>query len=118
MYKSHLYQRSLFFVSCCLLLLLAACGSNPTSNSGPPGSNQASTPTSASGTSGQGATPAAPGAAGANGIVFANKDHTDKVPGIAWSPDGKYIASGSADKTVQVIDAVTGKLVYTYKGHT
>jgi len=32
-------------------------------------------------------------------------------------PDGKYIASGSWDKTVQVWDAVTGAVLYTYDGY-
>jgi WD40 repeat protein len=51
------------------------------------------------------------------------------VPAIAWAPDSKRIASGSAgpttsggepaqSNTVQVWDALTGKAIYTYKGHT
>lgn len=36
---------------------------------------------------------------------------------MAWSPDGKRIASGSADGLVQVWDALTGNNVYTYRGH-
>ena len=35
----------------------------------------------------------------------------------AWSPDGKYIATGGCDSLVKVIDAMTGKLVLTYRGH-
>jgi len=37
---------------------------------------------------------------------------------ITWSPDGKYIASGSSDGTVQVWDAATGHNFFTYKGHS
>ena len=36
----------------------------------------------------------------------------------AWSPDGKYLALGEADGTVQVRDAVTGKLTFSLYGHT
>ena len=44
-----------------------------------------------------------------------------KGPGdylAAWSPDGQMIASGALDKTVQVWEGTTGKLLYTYTGHT
>ena len=37
---------------------------------------------------------------------------------ITWSLDGKRLASGSDDQTVQVWDAVDGGNVYTYKGHS
>jgi WD40 repeat protein len=37
---------------------------------------------------------------------------------MVWSPDGKRIASGSEDNTVQVWDASTGKNLFTYRGHT
>jgi eukaryotic-like serine/threonine-protein kinase len=40
------------------------------------------------------------------------------VSAVAWQPDGKRIASGSTDKTVQVWDATTGKHVYAYRGHS
>lgn len=44
--------------------------------------------------------------------------HADIVSAVAWSPDGKYIATASWDHTVQVWDASNGKLVFTYAGHT
>jgi eukaryotic-like serine/threonine-protein kinase len=34
---------------------------------------------------------------------------------LAWSPDGKRIASGSADGTVQVWDAVSGSTISTHQ---
>ena len=49
---------------------------------------------------------------------YTYKSHTDQVLAAAWSPDGKRIASGSFDNTVQVWDAVTGHALLTYKGHT
>lgn len=40
------------------------------------------------------------------------------VYGLAWSPDGWYIASGHFDRTVQVWDASTGNVFVTYPNHT
>ncbi|KAL5530885.1 hypothetical protein ACEPAG_3761 [Sanghuangporus baumii] len=47
------------------------------------------------------------------------KGHIDRVHSIAFSPDGKHIASGSDDKTVCVWDAGSGeRILEPFKGHT
>jgi WD40 repeat protein len=48
-------------------------------------------------------------------VTYTN--HNDSVHAVAWSPDGKYIASASADNTVQVWQALTGSRLVTYTGH-
>jgi tetratricopeptide (TPR) repeat protein len=46
------------------------------------------------------------------------KGHTLPVTSVVFSPDGKLLASGSADKTVKVWDVRTGEQVLDLKGHT
>jgi WD40 repeat protein len=58
-----------------------------------------------------------------NGHVTATPQQRE-VPGgdfaidsVTWSPDGKYLASAGADKTVQVWDTTYGTLLALYRGH-
>jgi WD40 repeat protein len=44
--------------------------------------------------------------------------HTDTVLGLEFSPDGKLLASGGADKMARVLDVATGKVVRGFEGHT
>jgi S1-C subfamily serine protease/Tol biopolymer transport system component len=43
--------------------------------------------------------------------------HENSVESVAWSPDGKTLASASCDQTVRFWDAAGGKLLRTMKGH-
>ena len=43
--------------------------------------------------------------------------HSSRITAIAWSPNGKLLASASYDKTVQIWDAANGHHLLTYKGH-
>src|SRR6202011_5537603 len=52
------------------------------------------------------------------GNAFTYKEHSSGVNAVAWSPDGKRIASGSGDKTVQVWEAADGGHAFTYRGHS
>ena len=51
-------------------------------------------------------------------LLYTYRGHSALVNAVAWSPDGKRIASGSVDKTVQVWDAADGGHAFTYRGHS
>ncbi len=46
------------------------------------------------------------------------KGHSDDVNSVSFSNDGKFIASGSKDKTVKIWDFSTEKLLKEFKGHS
>ena len=45
------------------------------------------------------------------------RGHFKEVYTVSWSPDGKYVASGSGDETVQIWDFNRGQHTMTYHGH-
>jgi WD40 repeat protein len=51
--------------------------------------------------------------------VLTYSGHSDSVDlwALAWSPDGRYLASGGTDQVVRVWEASTGQDVLTYYGH-
>jgi serine/threonine protein kinase/Tol biopolymer transport system component len=53
---------------------------------------------------------------GFNYVVY--EGHASAIQAVAWSPDGRYIASGGSPNTVCVWDASTNDTVTVYQGHS
>ncbi len=49
--------------------------------------------------------------------VTSLKGHSDRINSLAFSPDGKILASASDDKTIKIWQLATGKLICTLTGH-
>jgi len=45
------------------------------------------------------------------------KGHTGWVNSVCFSPDGRYILSGSADRIIRLWDTPTGRKIHKFKGH-
>src|SRR3974390_1695685 len=60
-------------------------------------------------------TPRPPGS-----VLATYHGHTDRVTSVAWSPNGKYIASGSLDQTARIwaVNAADHFQPIIYRGHT
>jgi small GTP-binding protein len=50
-------------------------------------------------------------------LVRTLRGHTEWIGRIAWSPDGRMLASPSADRTIRLWDAPTGECLRTLRGH-
>jgi WD domain, G-beta repeat len=109
--RYRLLQFTIHLLCCCPLLLLVACASSGGSTQG----NQSTTPTpspAATSTSMPAPTPT-PATCTQTGtppstLQVAYCGHAGPVIGVAWSPDGKELASSGNDGTAQVWNAQTG----------
>ncbi|MEM7760538.1 MAG: hypothetical protein AAF298_20765, partial [Cyanobacteria bacterium P01_A01_bin.40] len=54
---------------------------------------------------------------GTQKLINSWKAHDDTISEIKYSPDGKYIASASWDKTIKLWSVATEKLIATLQGH-
>jgi WD40 repeat protein len=50
-------------------------------------------------------------------VVATYEGHSERILALAWSPDGKYLASAGEDRTVLIWEIATGRSVHRYGGH-
>jgi WD40 repeat protein len=51
-------------------------------------------------------------------VIDIKNAHSDTVFGVCFSPDGKFLASASADKFVKAFEVPSGKFLKSFEGHT
>ncbi|MDM8566395.1 ADP-ribosylation factor-like protein [Candidatus Halobeggiatoa sp. HSG11] len=53
------------------------------------------------------------------GLTLRNvlRGHTDEITRIAWSPNGRYLASPSSDKTIRIWGRKSGECIFVLEGH-
>jgi WD40 repeat protein len=56
-------------------------------------------------------------ATGQRALTYTGHDSSVDLQALAWSPDGKYLASGGTDQIVSVWGARTGEQLAVYRGH-
>src|SRR5690242_15211493 len=97
--RGHKRQRALRQALWCgLCLALAACGSSGGASSARPTATTRATPT--------------PSVPTISAPELSYKGHSGPVVAVAWSPDGKRLASCGNDGTAQVWDATTGATLW------